>query len=251
MLLKYGNYSFNMNECTPLYRTEGIQGEDGIVHTLRTSMSVTGCLLAALGLAPQAAQADIIQQESRLKTALAVPDQDLEFLSDAGNRTGICLIGQSSFTGVRITRGPDFTGTMGAEYASIREFSFEAYCETLIGSPGGSRIIAWKEELSFTGGGRKLIARNAISGPPQVQMVYPRTVQECVQSGSATGLLDYPSPARVQMPAFLSESPDIRYISPDKVGSSKYRNFVVSWVYKYLSISDMNDRRPTRWPAQG
>lgn len=133
MFLKYGNHSFPFNECTPLYRTEGLQGDDGIVHTLRTSLSVAGTLVGT-------GQADLIQQESRLKTALAVPDQDLEFLSDTNARTGICLIGQSSFTGVRVTRGPDFTGSRGAEYASLREFSFEAYCETLVGSPDGNHL---------------------------------------------------------------------------------------------------------------
>lgn len=169
--------------------------------------------------------------------ALQVPYLDLVFKDDAGLVTSEVLKNAGSITGVRVTRGPDFTTTTGPEYCTIRSFSFTAEAEYPINA-NGLLLLNFTESLAFSGGLPLYVHRLAINGPPQKQLVYPQTVYRVTQSGEAVGYTTTPLANPPKWPFALKEAPDIGTRSPERKGQG-YQGYSISWTYRFESATPL------------
>lgn len=230
MQMRYNNFLFPANSLTPSYEAQVVLDDSGQPHTLKQKVSVTGRLAGS-------GQNNLMLMESVMLTALAATNGDLVFVGDDGTQASISLLSSGSYDGVQISSVR--TGSeLGAEYATIRTFAFDAEVSRPFPSGSPVRILKWGEKVAMWGGGAKRIGRNAINGPPQIQLVFPATVYMASQSGSAEGLLDYPSPPLPLWPGDLAEgNPRIERVGPQRRGTTGNTNFGITWDYQFLSAT--------------
>ncbi len=237
MELRYGSYAWDANATTLTASSRTRVNEGGQPLSLIRSFAVQGYLSAD-------GQAAITTAMNALKAALAVPYQDLKLLTDAGANSSDLLLNAGSLTGVVVTEGPAFGDSRGAEYSTIRSFTFTAQAEyPLTGSQ--NLLVSFTESLSFGGGMPTYAMRPAINGPPQRQLIYPRTAYRCTQQGMAVGFRAYPTPAAAKFPAALKEAPEIRRRSPRRMGNG-YAEYPVEWTYQFESVGPLV-AVPTLW----
>lgn len=243
MQLWYGAFSLEADTVVCKTRIETVLNAAGIPITRKTYMLVTGDLLVDTS-APDY-QVNLTDKENQFKTALSIPYRDLVLKTDGGTNSATLLTNANTLSGVIITRGPDFMGDKAqAEYATRRQFAFEAMVEVVVNGQQNS-LVSFTEALEFSGGGPVHIMARAINGPPQRQMTWPQTEYVVRQSGSAVGLLVEPRVPPPKFPTFLKEAPTIRRSGPERIGSH-YRNFGVSWSYMFESARPLV-AAPTLW----
>ncbi len=147
--------------------------------------------------------------------------------------TSYVTLGFGSLTGVRITAGPNFDRAQGAEYATLRHFTFSAEAEYVYRNSNGL-LLDFTETLSITPPGPLYVCKNAINGPAQRQLVYPLMPCKATQSGSATGYRQYPEAlARVlAWPFALKKPAPLVRTNPERKGTG-YQGYKISWNYEY------------------
>lgn len=234
MLLVYGSYQFGAGgvEIGHTVSTEFDRFGRPLQRTRR--YTVSGRLLVTEGLTTVQGQNDLVAQETALAAALAIPNQNLIFTTDDGTRTLASLLVLGSVSGVRITAGPDFTTTTGAEYATIRSFSFTAEAVYPAGILLGNNLVEYTETVTFSGGGMLRRTRPAIKGPPVRQIIYQQTPYRAVQTGSATGYLAYPIVPPPLFPSDLVEAPEYSKSAPEWKGL-RFENYKITWSYSFES----------------
>jgi hypothetical protein len=238
MQLKWGTYSFNSNGCEVLSRIEALFSSARIPYAQRRILEVTGYLEAD-------GQAALTAAQIALENALKVPYQDLVLYQDGGAVSATLLRNQGSLGGVVITSGPHFTESKPSEYATVRKFKFTAEAECPITNPV-SALISFSEKMTYSGGGPLYVMKRAINGPPQRQMVYPATEYVVSQTGEAVGYMSYPTAPPPRWPAALKETPVISRVSPMRIGLSGYRDYRITWDYKFESVTPLIGA-PTVW----
>ncbi len=191
----------------------------------------------------------LIASEDAMRNALSVQFLDLVFRADDGTVTPLSLLNAGSITGVRITDGPHFEGTSGAEYVGVREFSFEAEAEyPLRAAP---LFLDFTETLSFEGGGPTYGFRRNVNGIPQKQRVWPATEYFLTQSGRLTGYLNYPAVSAIpgaRFPAALLKAGSVKKEGPQRKGPSGWEGFPVTWEYHMVASTPFpSGAVPTLW----
>lgn len=238
MQLKYGTYSFPINGCrvTSDAETRFSEGDTPLAIVVR--MSVSGWLEAD-------GQSALTSAQQSLESALQTPYLDLILLRDDGSESATILKNRNSISGVTI-RHLRFPGNVGAEYATLREFSFEAMAE-YPASGSVNFLVSWEEDMSFSGGGAMYVHRPSLTGDSQKQLVYPRTHYTVVQRGQAVGYRDWPIPPGPRWANDLKQAPEIRRFGPQRKGFG-FINYGVAWSYTYESIREMIGV-PNAWPT--
>lgn len=236
----YGGYGFPVNGALLSAQTETIRNEGGLPYKLRQRISVTGSLLVN-------GQADAALQESQMRTALALPYQNLIFLQDSGAPTPLGLTNIGSLSGVLCTR-LRFPTTDRGEYATLRHF--EAEFEADYAFPNLSpfaQLLEFSETLNFEGGQPIFRHRLAVEGPNQKQLVYPLDTFRVTQTGQAKGRLTWPAAAAPLWPFSLREAPKVSTTSPHLDGLV-FEGYGVSWHYEFEDIGPLVGV-PHLWPG--
>lgn len=230
MQVRWGSYAFSANGCDLASRTRAVLSETGRPVRYVSRVAVSGWLEAD-------GQAALNTAEVALRNALATPYQDLKFLTDDGAVTAVSLLNSTSLSGVRVVNGPEFAGRDGAEFATIRQFSFEVEAEYLVTS-ARTAVLSFTETVSVVGtGGPRRILRVPVNAAVLVrQQVSPRSVVRATQQGSAVGHLGYPPAPRPLWPApiLLEDSVQVQKGSPKNLGQT-WIEYPISWAYQFES----------------
>lgn len=236
----YGLYGFPVNGALLGTNTETIRNEGGVPYKLRQTISVSGSLLVN-------GQADAALQESAMRTALAIPYQNLTFLQDSGALTPVALTNLGSLSGVLCTR-LRFPTTDRGEYATLRHFEAEFEAEYAYPNLAPfAQLLEFTETLSFEGGLPIYRHRLAVEGDNQKQLVYPQDTFRAVQSGTAKGRITYPLVPGPIWPFALKEAPKITRTSP-RLDGLIFEGFGSSWQYEYEDIGPLIGM-PNLWPS--
>ncbi len=224
MQLKYGSYAWAANSVTIATDIQETWNEGGQLLERTWRAHVTG-YLAVNG------QADCTQQMSAMDTALKVPYQDFVLLQDSGAQSATLLLNSGSITGVRVTHGPNFPKSDGAEYATERYFEFDVEASYPM-SFATNFLVRFRETLEGWGGGPQYNVLPALNTPGQRQLIYPLVPFEGVQRGEAVGYLAYPPALPPIWPFALNEPGKITRRDPQRRGKG-YSEYPVSWEYHY------------------
>lgn len=230
MQLFWGSYAFQVNSNSISAKVQTLKNAGGQAYAQRRTFAVTAYLYGN-------GDTDLTQKENALKTALAVPYQDLVLNTNEGPPSSEILVNAGSITGVIITQGPDFETTNGAEYSSERKFSFTAEAEYPI-TGTQNYLLNFTESLTFWGGGQIYAHRLAINGPAQKQLVYPYVTFKCTQQGSAVGYRQYPGAKGPWFPLALKEAGKFTSKSPKRMGMG-YQEYENTWSYEFESIAPL------------
>lgn len=237
MQLKIGTYAFATNTCDVKSRTE-IVSAGGNQLARRITMDVSGYLIVN-------GQNDCSQKMAQMIAAIASYNPELILLHDDGSISAMALVNQGSLGGVIYLDGPNFDRNDGAEYTTLRSFSFSAMAEYPV--TNDFRLVSFTETLSFRGGGPRTIWRESINALPQPQIVALATVYHVTQSGAAVGYLGPVTPPLPIWPgAELVDQRQITQTAPDRLGYG-YSNFGCSWRYEFESAFPLIGV-PNQWP---
>lgn len=187
-------------------------------------------------------QAALTTEENTLRLALDNfdPRASIILYTDAGGISATNLIGTNSISGVRIM-GYDLPNSRaGAEYATLRSFSFVAEAEFLA-SGNTNNIIFFQESVTTIGtGGPVTRMRPALNSAPVKQIVFPASVVRATQSGQAVGQLLYPNPTTPLWPLHeLLDQRVITRITPEFFGADS-AEFLTTWTYQFEAAVSLN-----------
>jgi len=250
MQLKYGPYQFAVDGVTCKTHMTPVPNAAGMVQTMKQRMTVTGDLLAPPNSTnPQVA---LTALQLQLQAALGVPYLDLVFYADDGSVTATVLRNAGSLSGVHLVEGPSFMGDRSTgQYAVVRSFSFAMEVETVYPTQL-TPLVSFSESLSFSGGQPIRTMARSVNKLPIDQITWPYTEFECVQSGSAVGLLAWPFGGPNQMPplrfpaSMLRGAPKVDASGPDRIGPKGYKNYGVKWTANFASALPLI-AAPTLW----
>jgi hypothetical protein len=176
--------------------------------------------------------------ENNLRAALAIPYQDLILFTDSGLPSATKLINATSLSGVRIVAGPVFDNRRGgAEYSTLRSFTFVAEAEYLGRATDAAALLAFTETVSVTGtGGPVTRFRPAVNAPPVKQIVYPSSTIKATQAGSAVGHLFAPDPPLPLWPDDeLLDQRSLTQTSPQALGL-QLAGYAITWAYTFEAV---------------
>lgn len=242
MYMKWGSaYQFADNSVDVAKTIEFERDEADRPYCYKAALNVTGKLFAS-------GQAACTLAESALHTALTTQYRDLIFYHDDNTPSAIGLTNADSLTGVVIDN-ISFSGTHGAEYATLRTFSFRAWAEYAM--PRTSRnLISYRETFTYTGGGPLYAVREAINGVlPIRELIYPYTAYILTQSGEAVGFQSYPAAPQPAFPSMLRGGRDGNRVTRDapRRRGVHYQNYPITWEYVFESPTPLS-ALPKPWP---
>lgn len=226
MQLRYGNYQFTVNATSVTSESEAIKSEANLPYAWRVRLKCKGFLEGS-------GQADLSTKQSLMELAMRIPNQNLGLFRDDGQLSATKLLVTNSISGVVVDVGPNFTGTRGDEYATHREFYFEAYAEYPLFARENF-MMSFQESLSIGGGGPIYIHKRALNGLPQKQQLYPATEFTASQTGTAVGYRSYPPFPGPIWPGNLKQAPVITRLSPKRNGYG-LEQYTVQWDYQFES----------------
>lgn len=229
MYLKWGNFAFDPGSLWVLASAVPNLNEAGEPISLQQRIQING-YVSGVG---QAALTTAIQN---LQAALSIPYQDLVFYQSNDQPSAHLLRNATSISGTRVTDGPNFPGTHGAEYATQRAFNFTAEADYFLAGTG-KKLVSFMETLTMMGGDPFYVVREALNGPPQRSLVYPSSVYSAIQSGEAVGFREYPVAPPPLFPDKMRGGRDGRRIvahAPQRRGRN-YVNFRLTWEYIFES----------------
>ncbi|HTI51188.1 MAG TPA: hypothetical protein VL475_09560, partial [Planctomycetaceae bacterium] len=178
MILKYGSYAHDQNECAVVIAKRAIFSPRGDRQFVRETWHVTGIKHAASQSALTAALAD-------LRIAYSINGLDVGlYLDDGATLTDHALPSGATLGGVRVT-SLDFPRGDGAEYSTFRTFhlTLEADFPDAAGS-----LLDYAESLNFEGtGGPRRVFLDVLEGLPQEQIGTQCTTYRATQQGRAVG----------------------------------------------------------------
>lgn len=227
MLVTWGSYAFNTNGVSFTSRTRLVLADTGRPMRYVRRLSLEGWLEAD-------GQSALSTAEAALKAALLIQYQDLKILTDASATTTTSLLNSESISGVRVVDGPHFTGTDGAEYATLRRFAFDVEAEYLI-SGTQNAVLSWTESVSIVGtGGPVKRFRVPVNGRPVRQVISPYSIVRATQSGQAIGHTSYPTPPPPLWPSYelLEQRQPGNRQNPQRLGRG-FANYPISWSYSF------------------
>jgi hypothetical protein len=243
-LLK-GSYAFDANSLRIATTTKTVMSKGMTPLGIEVRLAVSGFLTCASGLTVVQQQQALSAAENNLRLSLALQYEEIQFRHDDNSVSSTALTNANSLTGVLITDGPNFPSRENQpEYATQREFSFEATAEYPY-LPSANRLLDWTEEVSYSGGDPIRDVKLAINGNHQIQMIYPTTPYRAVQSGKAFGYLAYPLASGPIWPSALMKPGEFSRIAPERKGLN-LTNYGVTWRYEFASLVPLIGF-PTPW----
>jgi hypothetical protein len=230
MILKYGSYAHSDNEVQITISRRSRIEDNGLRASFVESWNIRGVLQAANPAALTAAIA-------ALEAAYSASGQDLVFFENDGTtETAHKLANATAIGGVKVVSGPGYPAGSGAEYSTFRTYAItvEAEYPLDVDDP-----IAWTQTLVAGGGGARFVMLQTLTGSPVRQQEAENTPYWALQTGTAKGLLDYPTPDDPMFPD--DEHVDRRRIvhrTPEIIEGVP-AGFVVSWSYSFESVSPL------------
>lgn len=230
MLLRYGSYTHDQNECALLIEKRAHFSPRGERELVRETWHITGIKHAASQSALTAALAD-------LRLAYSVNGRDAGlYLDDGVTPTDHLLISNVTLGGVRVL-SLDFPQGDGAEYSTFR--TYRITLEADFPDTSGN-LLEYDEALHFEGtGGPRRVFLEVLEGLPQEQIGTTCTTYRATQQGRAVGYGTYPVPPPPLWPA--AELPERRRIvlrTPERHAGS-FARFPVEWNYSFESIAPL------------
>ncbi len=242
MYLKYGTYQHADNETSVVISKDAMFAPGGMIRGVRERWTIQGRLQAA-------DQASLTTAIDQLTAAYSLQNQDVAFYTDDDQPTSHAIDSAATNGGVRVIVPPSFPEGRGAEYSTFRNYTVVLEAEVL--DPGAT-IINWHESISFSGGGSQFAFLETIDGAPHKQLLKQSTTYHATQSGEATGMLNYPTPAVPLWPgAEHTDRRQLRYDLPQRSGPSgqpTYTHYKVSWSYTFEDGAPLVGL-PSAWPV--
>jgi hypothetical protein len=222
--------------------------------------SVT-CFLQSQYNTPIERQIDFSQQESIIRAFVqSSPNVRWALLCDNGAPTDLVLtpeatiITPTGFSGIKASNVSQLRDR-GPEYAGMRELSFQLTAKTPVGDLSGV-MIHFEETVSYTPSIPVTDCWVGINGSRGTTTIRPGTPVTATQSGSATGLLDWPqlggengAPRPLFLPPVLYPSSPPRFSR----GSARQRDggalmeYPIAWSYQYHGHANLTTTNPNRW----
>lgn len=250
MQLRYGPYRFDANAVAVATAKETTFDARGQPSGERHTFTMQGRLVPPDSAVTTAArQAAIATKCAALEVALRRPFQDLVMARDDGGEA-FALKSATSINGVRVTRGPDYPNSEGAEFVNYRTFSLVVEAEYPLATAGaaGGLLVAFRETVAFSGGGPVREFLQPVNGLPIRQVLYAATPYRAIQTGSASSLGNWPTPPLPLWLPDLQKAAEPSFESPQR--GPRGLEFAVSWRYEFGSERPLLGR-PNRWVGQG
>lgn len=237
MILKYGTYTHDDNECALVITKTNTLNDAGIPWKTTERWEISGQLNAA-------SQSALTTALTALSTAYSTQGLDLTLYENDGvTPSAHQIISSSTIGGTRVVNKPQFPTSEGAEYTTYRKYTLAVEADYYT-TAAGSNILAWEETLTFTGtGGPRTVIIELRNGPPQRQIVSQQTAVEVRQTGRAVGRLTYPRPSSPIWPGFENQwSRGVSYGAPKTFGEGTNRTlteYSTTWEYTFTAPSPL------------
>jgi len=228
MKLYYGDYLYPENECeigiaqTSKYGQYGQKIGYTVRWTIRGRLSAdTPELLTVAITALEQAQVD---------------GRNLLLYTNSGAASSHGIFSGNTVGGVK-AESLNYPNGVGAEYSTFRTFEVTYTAE--ISLPEGGGQVSYNETLQFTGGGPRFSFIECIQGPPYKTVDCQQTSYKASQSGSATGLGNWPN---FPPPAFPEHEHIDRRVQARM--TPQYNNggatqFQINWSYEFEAAQSM------------
>jgi hypothetical protein len=231
MILKYGSYAHDQNECAVVITKRAVFSPRGDREFVRETWSITGIKQAAT-------QPALSGTLAALRAAYAVNGLDAGlYLDDGATLTDHALPSAAALGGVRVVR-LDYPHGSGAEYSTFRTYRLTLEADF---PDAAGNLLDYAESLNFAGtGGPRRIFLEVLEGLPQEQIGAQCTTCRATQQGRAVGFGAYPVPPPPIWP--LAELPDRRRITlgtPERI-AGQFARFPVEWSYAFESIGPLS-----------
>lgn len=226
MRIKYGSYSHETGEIELSVSRQVLETSAKTPYARQERWELRGQLLASSDLTMDA-------KVKQLATAYSENNKKLQLLLNSGKVSYLELDPANTLGGVRVTTPPQFPSNKGAAYVTFLPYVIVVEAIVPISVPE-TRIIAFKETISRSGGGPRRGMLETLTGPPVPQILKQQTIYRATQRGSMTTLFSNPSAPAPIWPSALVGAPEITSEGPDRWGSD-FLNYKISWSYTYES----------------
>ncbi len=234
MYVKYGAYRHRLAGVGFTIAKQTIRNERNVRYGILETWTLGGELLERTG-----SVAALTKAIEDLEAAYAVENQDLVLYTSTMAATAHSLRVEDCLTGVRVTAPPSYPVATGPDYANKRTFTITL--EGIRRVPETANALqAWSESLSFQGnGGPDEGYLEPVDGTPVRQRFKAATLYRAKQTGSAIGLLGYPTPSDPLWPGFLQNAEQAVSYSSPKYDGTRFTNYQVTWDYAFVSSSPL------------
>ncbi len=231
MILKYGNYAHQQNEVKLDSIQRSAVRSSGFVRSITETWTISGRIQADT-------QADLTTALLALESAYYLDGGDLIFyLDDGTTETAHSLKGANTYGGVRVVSPVSYPNGDSAEYSTFRNYSITLEADLIVTA---ANLIDYSETLQFKGtGGPEITWVETINTDPVPQMIRPRTVCFCTQSGQLTSASAGYRPPPPRFPEYeLVKERSISYGTPKRIGAGgqlQFTDFPISWSYSFAA----------------
>ena len=230
MILKYGAYAHDQNECAVVISRRPVFSPRGYRQFVRETWHISGVKQATSQSALTAALAE-------LRAAYRVDGLDVGlYLDDGATLTDHFISSSAALGGVRV-KSLDFPKGDGAEYSTFRSYTLTLEADL---SDTAVNLLEYDESLSFQGtGGPRRVFLDVLEGLPQEQLGTQRTTYRATQQGRAVGSGGYPTaPAPIWPAAELADRRRIVLRVPQRLAGSLTR-YTVEWQFAFESVAPL------------
>jgi hypothetical protein len=241
MYAKYGSFIHGANTVDILLHSTGASYSDRGEPMILTVSLELEVLIIGVGATTTLLQDSIRTQMNALTNAYSVDGLDFAFYHDDGTLSAHYLTSSGSLTGVRVMKRPSWKSEQGG-YATGRTATIQLEAQY----KGDADILAWQETLQFVGTGgpmRKWI--HVLTGAPQRQIIYQRTTQKIIQSGSAIGFLKRPPRPPPLFPGFEHEDQQRLNPGSPKWNGQAFTHWPQAWEYTF-ELASATSGEPNR-----
>lgn len=230
MLLRYGSYTHDQNECAVVISKRAVFSPRGDRQSVRETWHVMGIKQAASQGALTAALAALRAAYSRNGFDVGL------YLDDGVTLTDHAMASSATLGGVRVLE-LDFPRGDGAEYSTFRTYRLVLEADF---PDSGGLLLEFDEALHFEGtGGPRRVFLDVLEGLPQEQIGTQASTYRATQTGRAVGHGAYPfAPAPIWPAAELADRRRVTLRTPQRYAGQAAR-FAVEWTYVFESISPL------------
>ena len=249
MRLRYGGYWFDSGAVAVATAKETVFDTRGFAASERHTFSMRGTLTPDVTGTAAQQQANLTAKCAALERALRLQGLDLVMYDDGGG-VAFSLPNVRALGGTRITRGPNYPESSGAEYVNYRTFDFTAEAEFPLTATGvgGTILVAFTETLSFSGGGPVNDFIPVVNVDPVPVELFARTPYRARQAGSAVALGTWPVAPTPLWPQYLLRNGEPTIVSPQR--GARGLEYGITWSYEFGSVRPLLGR-PNPWVGSG
>jgi len=159
------------------------------------------------------------------------------FQSDGITPTAHQLISAASRDGTRVLMPVDFPEFNGPEHVTYRTYRIVVVAEFEIA--GRAELLMFHESVTQSGGLRRRIFQESLTGEPIPQTVNEKTVFKATQSGTAVGNTAFPAIPDPLFPDAQDDEVAITREGPKEVSTGVFREYQISWEYTFTDTTQM------------